>query len=199
MRKALTLALLVGCALSMSATVAGASRVVIEPSGTLRLGGVIGIVAEGSSIECVYTSTWTVSRSSEGTLTELPKPERNPRIATISESRNRECLGGSIVELTGSSQVKYIYGRVVGHPEQWAMYVLNKEILVDDGLFWRCLYRLKITYIYEIRTGELRVRETIVLGQTPLTLGRCKSNPRISGVTTLEGGGGRFPTVELTP
>ncbi|HYV15905.1 MAG TPA: hypothetical protein VE972_07785 [Conexibacter sp.] len=182
----------------MGVTSAHASRVIIEPAGVMRLDSVgrLTFTAEGTTIECAFASRWNISRNSEGTLSEAPEA-RNPRIGTMTEGAFRECTGGTIVELLSSSPLKYIYGRVVGHPEQFAMWTLH-EYLVDDGLLFRCLYGLKITYIFELRTAQLRARETITLFQTPLFPGSCKSNPRIAGVNKLEDGRGGTPRIELS-
>ena len=190
-RKALALAVLALCACAVWVGTAGASEVLIEPAGNITRTGSISVSTGEGTITCNVTMRGSLARSATGTLTAGPSPEFNPLIGRTSTAITKTCMGGELTILNGDPP-KYVYAHNITEPEKWLMFELPYEILIEQ-LPYKCLYRMRVDYTYNSRTGTLTLTGTTVLTRTALFGGLCPASIRIEGVLTLTTETGRFP------
>jgi hypothetical protein len=204
MHRVFILVALAATVLLVAASTASAAIVTIRPSGEISSNsqGKVRLVFNGErTVECRVSLRGTLAREVAGTLTESPDPTRNAAIGSLTGGESTECTGaGRLIKLIGGRERKYVLGRIVGHPEQWAMYLLDYEVLYEDALaLVECLYRERIDYTYEEETGELIIVRVRVLAEIPLSLLRCVPVTSVTGVLGLEEAGGRgHPRITLS-
>jgi hypothetical protein len=161
----------------MSAAAASASTAFINPSGRIRQvsSEKITFTAGEAVIRCAMTITGTLFEGAEGTLTESPNIAVNPRIGRLARPTVSECTGGMPVYLEGGEKYEYWHEE---HSFEWLTYTLHHEFLIEQGLFFKCLYDMALVERYHKtsrETGWLEIVATRVLSQTELVVLGCRS------------------------